>query len=167
MPSYLTRRDLQYAHSAVSRALRDPDKKTMTESVVGVGLSALEVNAGAFAGGVMGGRWGSVDLYGVPADAASGLALHALGLTGLAGKYGEHVHNFANGLLAAWTMRAGVTVGMLWRQKAGLSAVAMQLPGTATAGVGANVRSIRGARGALTPEELRAMAQAMPSRRAA
>jgi len=166
MPSYLTRHHLHHAHQSVNRVLRDMEQhKSITHRTIGAGIGILEVNAGAFAAGVAGGRWGDVGYQGVPLDAASGLALHAIALA-TGGEYAAHAHNFANGLLAAWTMRAGVTVGMQWRQKIGLSPVAMSLPG-APATSGLRSMSTGATRGPLTQVELAAMAQAMPRRRAA
>ncbi len=133
----LTRRDIEDAYRTVSetnRRMRDYQGKA--EGGVGVVVRSLGVMAGAGAVGVLSGRFGALRfadkgmLSNVPLDAAAGLALHAAGIFGIAGRHSEHLHNFADGVLAAYVTKFAVGYGATLRQKAGLAPIPV------TAGVG-------------------------------
>lgn len=117
---------LQVGHSAIraalskgSSALAKLDRlKEKTEEMTGQVVQVVEVGAAAFGFGVIKGRWGAVEVVGVPVDLAAGVALHVLAFTGIAGKYGEHMHSLANGALAVWAGQMGTGVGAKLLDKA-------------------------------------------------
>ncbi len=119
----ITRRDIEDAYSAASAA-RDHIKgiSSKGESVAGQLIQTVEVNAGALAVGVACGRYGALHLKGstIPLDLAAGVALHGAAFFGLAGRYGEHAHNFADGVLAAYTTKFGIGLGTKMRADKGL-----------------------------------------------
>jgi len=138
----LTRRDIEDAYRTVSetnRRMRDYEGKA--EGGVGVVVRSLGVMAGAGAVGVLSGRFGALRfsdkgiLSNVPLDAAAGLALHAAGIFGVAGRHSEHLHNFADGVLAAYVTKFAVGYGATMRQKAGLAPIPVTA-GTAAGRVG-------------------------------
>ncbi|MDX2088357.1 MAG: hypothetical protein SFX73_10930 [Kofleriaceae bacterium] len=101
--------------SAKARAasLRESGEKAV-ERVVRTG--EVVGTAGMF--GVLNGRTGGVQLLGVPLDLASGVALHAFGLLGGAGRHSDHVHNMADGALASFAVSLGTEVGARMRREA-------------------------------------------------
>lgn len=174
----LTRRDIEDAYRTVSetnRRMRDYQGKA--EGGVGVVVRSLGVMAGAGAVGVLSGRFGALRfadkgmLSNVPLDAAAGLAIHAAGIFGIAGRHSEHLHNFADGVLAAYVTKFAVGYGATMRQKAGLAPIpvtagtgrvgptdARQLP--AQAASHANIHATSSRPKPLSEAELAAMAQA-------
>jgi hypothetical protein len=172
----LTRRDIEDAYRTVSetnRRIRDYQGKA--EGGVGVVVRSLGVMAGAGAVGVLSGRFGSLRfadkgiLSNVPLDAAAGLAIHAAGIFGVAGRHSEHLHNFADGVLAAYVTKFATGYGASLRQKANLPPIpvtagamgrvgptdARQLPSAAT-----NIHTTSDRPKPLSEAELAAMAQA-------
>jgi hypothetical protein len=160
MSFQLSRRDVEsayaYANRHMARSRRDPDRGE--SSVLGKLLTTGEVVGAATAVGVLSGRFGPLNIGGtpVPLDAAGGIALHLIGFW-LDSGLSPHLHNFGNGVLAAYGAKAGVGMGTSLRMKAGLSPVAVsgdgepeQLPGATS-----------GAAAPLTEAELAALAQAV------
>lgn len=117
---------------------------------MGVALEALEVSAAAFGLGVLRGRYGTIEVVGLPADLLAAIGLHVFGFAA-GGKYEEHWHHLANGAMGAWlnTLGAGVGAKMLQKQGQGQS---MAAPSSVSAG-------------ALAPSS--AMYGALPARRGA
>lgn len=119
----ITRRDIEDAYSAASAA-RDHVKgiSSKGESVAGQLIQTIEVNAGALAVGVACGRYGALHLKGstIPLDLAAGVAIHGAAFFGLAGRYGEHAHNVADGVLAAYVTKFGIGLGTKMRADKGL-----------------------------------------------
>lgn len=174
----LTRRDIEDAYRTVSetnRRMRDYQGKA--EGGVGVVVRSLGVMAGAGAVGVLSGRFGALRfadkgiLSNVPLDAAAGLAIHAAGIFGVAGRHSEHLHNFADGVLAAYVTKFAVGYGATLRQKANLPPIPVtagtgrvgptdvrQLP--AQAASHANIHATSSRPKPLSEAELAAMAQA-------
>ena len=74
------------------------------ESLVGT----TEMATAAFAMGVIDGRWGGVELVGVPLSLLVAGSGHLLGFLGVAP---GHMHNFANGALASYLTTLGNGVG--------------------------------------------------------
>lgn len=109
---------LQEGGRAVSRLSRMREK---VEEMTGQVVEVVEVSASAFALGVAKGRYGSVEVVGVPLELALGAAGHLLGFTGVAGKYSEHLHNFSNGALACWAHSMGAGVGQKILEKGGVT----------------------------------------------
>lgn len=101
-------------YSGLQRRMEGVRKKG--ESVVGELVSAAEVSASAFAFGAVQGKYGSVDVLGVPADLASAIVLHLAGFAGLAGKASEHLHAFGDGALASFFFTLGRGVGVNWKK---------------------------------------------------
>lgn len=98
-------------------AKRTDGLKKKGEQTVEKLVASAEVSASAFAFGAVQGRYGQVDLLGVPADLAAALALHLAGFTGMAGKSSEHLHNFADGALASFFFTMGKGTGVNWKAK--------------------------------------------------
>lgn len=163
----LTRRDLadswnaaRNAHSFIQGYQKDGER------VVGQITQTLEVSAGAVGVGILSGRFGALHLAGspIPLDLAGGLLLHGAGFLGFAGKYGEHLHNFADGVLAGWLTKWGVGLGASMREGAGLPRVpvtAGQLPSAPThapmTGASSRTNHTTGCGAPLTEAELAAM----------
>lgn len=121
----LSRRDLDRTHAALRRhtAMAERDQ-ARNESYMGHLTQSAEIGAGALAAGVMSGRFGNMELFGViPSDLLVGLGLHALGFLNVLGKYGSDVHNVADGVLASYFVKLGVGLGTSWRVSAGLGAI--------------------------------------------
>lgn len=119
----ITRRDIEDAYSAASAAHRHVQGiKGKGESVAGTLMKTVTVNAGALAVGVACGRYGALHLKGstIPLDLAGGVLLHGAAFFGIAGRYGEHAHNFADGVLAAYTTKFGIGLGTKMRADKGL-----------------------------------------------
>lgn len=120
----LSRRDLDRTHAALRRhtAMAERDQ-ARTESYMGQLTQSAEIGAGALAAGVMSGRFGNMDLFGlIPSDLLVGLGLHALGFLGVLGKWNNDVHNVGDGVLASYFVKLGVGLGTSWRISSGLGA---------------------------------------------
>jgi hypothetical protein len=93
----------------------------------------------------------------VPADLLAGVALHALGFAGIAGKYDDDLHNFGDGVLSGYFVQLGAGFGAQWAEKSGAA------PHRFSGGLDSQI--VAGAMGAanspLTEAELAAMAQAV------
>lgn len=86
--------------------------------VVEVGVRSIEVNAGAFAAGMMEGYWGAKSsIFGMPAPLVGGAAGHAIGFA-MSGENAKHLHNFSDGFLAAWSCATGRGIGQQLKSKA-------------------------------------------------
>jgi hypothetical protein len=174
----ITRRDIEQAHATAKRALSAADKASAKgESIVGHLTQTLEVGAGALGFGVVAGRYGAVNVLGVPVDLVSAVGVHLLAFAGIAGKYDEHLHNFGDGVLSSYLTKLGAGLGTSWRIKSGASPFSSgenaRMHGgmpTSHAGTlftpGANTGTLftpganTGRRGPLSEAELAAMAQA-------
>jgi hypothetical protein len=99
--------------SARGAAIAKKGEKTVTALV-----RTAEVSGAAFALGVAQGKLGSVEILGVPADLAGGVALHAAGFFGLGGNKSGHLHSFADGCLATYFNNLGKGTGLSWKGKA-------------------------------------------------
>lgn len=105
-------RYIQKARNASNALARK--KEEMTEAVENVVASA-EVSATTFTFGVINGRWGGVELVGLPIDLWCGLGFHVLGFLGVAPK---HMHAFGTGSLASYSHTLGAGIGREMRLKA-------------------------------------------------
>ncbi len=112
-------------YSSLQRRMDGVRKKG--ESVVGELVCAAEVSAGAFTFGAIQGRYGAVDVLGVPADLGAAVILHLAGFAGVAGKASEHLHAFGDGALASFFFTLGRGVGVNWKKKLGSPAVSGDL----------------------------------------
>lgn len=91
--------------------------KKKGEETVGHLVSAAEVSAAAFAFGAVQGKYGAVEVLGVPADLGGAVLLHLAGFMGIAGKASDHLHSFADGALASFFFTMGRGTGVNWKQK--------------------------------------------------
>lgn len=82
-------------------------------------LATAEVTGAAFGMGVIQGKTGGVELFGVPLELGLGLGLTAFGLLGGAGKHSGHLANVGSGCLAAYATTLGRGVGKTWASKSG------------------------------------------------
>lgn len=103
---------------AESLMRRASSVKSRAEGAVNNVVRTAEVGAAAFAMGAINGRYGGVEVAGVPADLGGAVALHALGFLGVAGKSSAHLHALGDGLLASYATTLGKGVGVGMREKA-------------------------------------------------
>lgn len=150
----LSRRDIEDAFGSLRATHHRLSGKG--ESVVGQMAQSAEVAAGALATGIVSGRYGNVYLghgkFQVPLDLAAGIGGHTLALFGVGGKYAEHLHNFSDGVLAAYLTKLGAGIGARWAVKSG--AAPHVFSGNGNGGALPAPK-----RGPLTEAELVAMAQ--------
>lgn len=108
----ITRRDIDRAHTMLNRqrvmAERDQAKK---ETYMGQLAQTAEIGGAALATGFVYGRFSVPSLGPIPLDLLTGLALQALGFSGMAGKYSSDAHNFGDGVLAAYFAKLGAGLG--------------------------------------------------------
>jgi hypothetical protein len=107
----------KFKSKAESMMKRANGVKAKTEGIVNTVVHSAEVGVAAFAMGALNGRYGGVEVAGVPVDLGGALALHALGFMGVAGKSSAHVHALGDGLLASYASTLGKGVGVSWREK--------------------------------------------------
>lgn len=119
MPVAITKRDAQQAMHRLETIkrrianIRERAQET-TERLVGT----AETAGAAFAAGVIQGKTGGVELFGVPLELGLGLGLNAFAFLGGAGQASNHLHHVGNGFLAAYACTMGRGVGATWGQKA-------------------------------------------------
>lgn len=118
------------AMRAISRARTVVEK---SEGVVAHAVQTVEVGGTAFGFGVAKGRFGSIEVLGMPVDMLSGVGTHLLAFLG-GGKYAEHLHNMADGALASYLTDLGKGVGADWRANAAAQNPAIS-PGATAAGL--------------------------------
>lgn len=80
-------------------------------------VATAETAGAAFGMGVLQGKTGGVEVFGVPVELGLGLGLNAFALLGGAGKSASHLHNVGNGCLAAYATTLGRGVGATWKDK--------------------------------------------------
>lgn len=92
----------------------------------GHALQAAEVGGTAFGMAYSNERFGNGELkiMGIPADLGAGVLLHGVALLGGLGKYGEHGHNVADGLIASFAVRKGAAMGAQARTSSGFQPAA-------------------------------------------
>lgn len=124
----ITRRDVDSLYGSMRDAhgyiqsQRD-NGKSRTKDIGGRLLKAGEVAAGAATVGLLVGRlnhW-NIPNTPIPVGLAIGAAGHLIDFFGVAGDYGAHVANFADGAFASWATMLGAGYGTQMRQKAGLA----------------------------------------------
>lgn len=100
---------LQYARNMLAKA-RDEAMRTMS-----VAKGAVETGGTALLLGYWHGRTAAdnpdFEQFGVPVDLALGIGLHGLGLFGVAKGFEDDIHAVANGALAHYAARAGMSMG--------------------------------------------------------
>ncbi len=141
MPVRITRAHLRGARSrALGFARRLGAHRDKADKAVEVLVSAAEVGGASFSLGLIQGRYGGVEIVGVPLDLGAAIVLHGLAFIGVGGKLSHHLHNFGDGALATYLATLGRGAGVEMRKKA----------------LGAAVTGVDGAR--LTDQELAALA---------
>lgn len=116
------------------------DRASVVERAVGL----LEIGAGAWAGGMVEGRFAGDTFLHVPPNLLGGLLFNAAGFLGesVFGKeWAPHLNTFGNGMIASWTAALGFTFGQRWQQTGKLlgGAPVVALPATAPAAAPAKV----------------------------
>jgi len=145
MAMTITKKDAQHAVARLETIKkRIANIREQAEQTTERLITTAEVGGAAFAMGVIQGKTGGVEVFGVPLELGLGLGLNAFALLGGAGKHSAHLNNVGNGCLAAYATTLGRGVGATWKGKA-LGA------GTATSGLGSG-------RHGLTPMEAMAAA---------
>lgn len=86
------------------------------EKTIGTLVRTGEVSAAAFAAGMVQGKYGVVEVVGVPADLAVGAGLHLAGFLGLGGKMSSHLHSLGDGALAAYFVTLGKGTGLSMKE---------------------------------------------------
>jgi hypothetical protein len=95
------------AERMINRAKSITEK---SEETVGQVVRSVEINGAAFVSGMAKGRFGNVEVMGVPVDLGIAGVGHALGFLG-GGRYKEDVHNLSDGVLAGYSHTLGAGIG--------------------------------------------------------
>lgn len=95
----------------------------------------LEVGAASFGFGLLEGRYGGVEVLGIPLNLGVGVIGHLLGYMGIGGKMAHHLHGFADGALASYLSTLGRSVGLDWKKSEGISGPINQMRGAMGAGL--------------------------------
>ena len=91
---------------------------TLREQVKGYahkGASLLETGAGAYAGGLIEGRYGGAALGPLPYNLLTGVGFLIAGYMNPGG-HGKHLENIGNGFVASYTSALGYAFGKRWRE---------------------------------------------------
>lgn len=93
--------------TARAKGIIEKSKQTM-DTVV----TTTEVSAASFLFGLAQGKFGGIQIVGVPVDLLAGIGLHIMAFSGVGGKKNEqHLHAFADGALASFFNHLGRDVG--------------------------------------------------------
>jgi len=103
----LSRANEAYAKMAVRLKNVQAKGEEMTDKVV----ATAEVAMAAGALGFIRGKYGPVEILGVPLELALGIGLNLAAHAKLAGSSSEHLHHFGNGALALYTATVMTGVG--------------------------------------------------------
>lgn len=121
---------LKESHRAKAMVKR---AKETAQATIDTVVTTAEVGGAALTFGVINGRFGGVELVGIPIDLVAALTCHGLGFL-LDDEYADHLHNFGNGALATYLATLGASLGHEMALKAGkvpdpLKAGHMLMPG--------------------------------------
>jgi len=106
----LTKKTKEDVVSALKRAQGALAKaRERTEEAVGTVVQTMEVGSTAFALGFVNGRYGGIELMGVPLELVVAGGAHALGFLGV--PQAEDLHNMGDGALAAFAATLGAGIG--------------------------------------------------------
>ncbi len=113
---------LTTAENAKTRAKKMKDRADEAAMQL---VEAAEISSSAFTIGLLDGRYGGVEIAGVPLSLGTAAALH---LTAFMGVAPRHLHAFGNGALAAYlnTLGSGVGAKMAQDNMAKMSATVTQ-----------------------------------------
>ncbi len=93
--------------TAKAKGVIEKSKETMATVV-----TTSEVGAAAFLFGLAQGKFGGIQIVGVPLDLLAGIGLHIAAFSGVGGKGNDkHLHAFADGALASFFNHLGRDVG--------------------------------------------------------
>ncbi len=118
------------AERMIARAKSITEK---SEETVGQVIRTMEVGGAAFTAGVLKGRYGTVEVAGVPADLGAAAVLHGVGFLG-GGRYKEHLHSFGDGVLASYLTTVGAGIGDRMAREAAAAAPATTPAAAVTSG---------------------------------
>lgn len=79
-------------------------------------VRTLEVGAGAAVAGLIQGKFDHPHFLHMPVDLVAGLGLNIAGYLDAAGDYSEHLCNFGDGFVAAYTSGLGYQMGDTWKK---------------------------------------------------
>lgn len=85
------------------------------EKAVGQVAKTLEIGGSAFAFGVVDGRTGGVELFGIPLPLLAGVAFHGAAFGFVSEKNAHHFHNLGDGAIASFASAAGRGIGANWK----------------------------------------------------
>lgn len=129
----LTSRQIEELENTALRAKDRVAKiKAQADAAVHRVVSTAEIATAAFTMGVIDGRYGGVEVLGVPLSLGSAAAAHLAAFLGIAP---DHLHAFGNGFLASYLSNLGNGVGakMALEAAAALQAQAAQAQAAANA----------------------------------
>jgi hypothetical protein len=92
--------------SAKAKGVIERSKETMATVV-----TTTEVGAAAFLFGLAQGKFGGIQIVGVPVDLLAGIGLHIAAFAGVGKGAEKHLHAFADGALASFFNHLGRDVG--------------------------------------------------------
>jgi len=121
-----------WKHKAERLMARAKTVAEKSEETVGQVIRTMEVGGAAFTAGVLKGRYGTVEVAGVPADLGAAAILHGVGFLG-GGKYKEHLHSLGDGVLASYLTTVGAGIGDRMAREAAAGGGAALPSGTAAA----------------------------------
>lgn len=87
------------------------------ESAIMSTVRTVEVGAAAFAAGIAKGKYGGIEVMGIPGDLGAGVALHLASHVFMSKGTAEHARAFGDGLLAAFAAAEGHKIGKKWEGK--------------------------------------------------
>lgn len=130
MAARMTRSDVgSWKRRALSMRSKMAASRAAATRTVETVVHTTEVSSAAFVAGVAQGRWGGIELLGIPLDLGLAVALHVGAFAGLAGKMSPHLHGFGDGFLGAFLTTVGRDVGREWAAKSPPAKSSGMLPG--------------------------------------
>jgi len=112
MPLRISQSDIDRLHNSASKQIaRARSVMEQAQGAIDQFVRTSEISVVSFGLGVVQGRYGGVEVVGVPVDLGAGVILHTLGFFGVAGAYGSHLHAAADGCLASFFTTLGRGVG--------------------------------------------------------
>ena len=133
----LTAKQVEDLENTALRAKSRLEKvKAQADEAVQRVVSTAEISTAAFTMGVIDGRYGGVEIMGVPMSLGAAAGSHLVGFLGIAP---DHMHAFGNGFLASYLSNLGNGVGakMAMEAQRALAAQAAQASQQAAAAAAA------------------------------
>lgn len=104
------------AKRAVGLQQRAKSTLAKAEGIIETVVRTTEVGASAFAFGVIQGRWGGMEIVGVPLDLGFGVSAHLAAFV-MDSNISPHLHALADGAMAAFAVTMGFNAGEGWYEK--------------------------------------------------